>query len=142
MQRFRDYETGSGQMLARVSADRLQDLLSTVTTLRRDGQLLIDQIRRTLTEMRQLRSQLREQRGPSRAATNGRGPAYAAYIQMRYGLTAREMEVATLLARGRSNSAIAETLGISTHTARHHTQRILTKLEVHSRAEAGAKLRA
>jgi hypothetical protein len=27
------------------------------------------------------------------------------------------------------------------HTARHHTQRILSKLEVHSRGEAGAKLR-
>jgi DNA-binding CsgD family transcriptional regulator len=32
-------------------------------------------------------------------------------------------------------------LGISAHTARHHTQRVLAKLKVHSRAEAGAKLR-
>ena len=129
-------------MLAGVAADRLQDLLSTSTNLRRDGQQLIDQIRGTLSEMRQLRSQLREQHGPSRGGTNGSGPARSAYIQMRYGLTAREMEVATLLARGRSNTAIADALHISTHTARHHTQRVLAKLGVHSRAEAGAKLRS
>ena len=32
-------------------------------------------------------------------------------------------------------------LGISPHTARHHTQRVLDKLGVHSRAAAGARLR-
>ena len=57
---------------------------------------------------------------------------------MQFGLTARETEVAMLLAQGRSNVAIAKTLGISTHTARHHTQRVLAKMKVHSRAEAGA----
>jgi DNA-binding CsgD family transcriptional regulator len=60
---------------------------------------------------------------------------------MQFGLTARETEVAMLLAKGRSNVSIAKTLGISTHTARHHTQRVLVKLRVHSRAEAGAKVR-
>jgi DNA-binding NarL/FixJ family response regulator len=49
------------------------------------------------------------------------------------GLTRREAQVARLLARGRSNQAIAQELNISAHTARHHTQRILSKLEVHSR---------
>ena len=58
-----------------------------------------------------------------------------------YGFTGREVEVARLLAEGRRNTAIAATLGISPHTARHHTQRVLAKLGVHSRAEAGAKLR-
>jgi DNA-binding NarL/FixJ family response regulator len=56
-------------------------------------------------------------------------------------LTRREAEVAELLSQGRSNQAIARALNISEHTARHHTQRILSKLEVHSRGEAGAKLR-
>jgi DNA-binding CsgD family transcriptional regulator len=60
---------------------------------------------------------------------------------MRFGLTGRELEVAHLLAEGRSNAAIARTLSISPHTARHHTQRVLGKLGVHSRAEAGARLR-
>jgi DNA-binding CsgD family transcriptional regulator len=49
--------------------------------------------------------------------------------------------VAAMLAQGRSNSAIAAALRISTHTARHHTQRVLAKLGVHSRAQAGAKVR-
>jgi DNA-binding NarL/FixJ family response regulator len=58
-----------------------------------------------------------------------------------FGLTRREAQVATLLSQGRSNQAIARELNISEHTARHHTQRILAKLEVHSRGEAGAKIR-
>ncbi|HZN99276.1 MAG TPA: LuxR C-terminal-related transcriptional regulator, partial [Gemmatimonadales bacterium] len=59
----------------------------------------------------------------------------------RFGLTQREEQVAILLAHGRSNQTIARELQISVHTARHHTQRILSKLQVHSRGEAGAKIR-
>jgi DNA-binding NarL/FixJ family response regulator len=122
-------------------ADRFSDLISTFSNLRRDGQVLIEQLRDSLRELRDLRRQLREHRGRPEPGRNGAAPARAAYLQMRYGLTAREMEVATLLSRGRSNTAIAAALHISTHTARHHTQRVLAKLGVHSRAEAGAKLR-
>ncbi len=92
-----------------------------------------------MREMRELRGQLQEQRGRSRG--NGASQGRVAYLQERYGLTRRELEVATLLAQGRTNTAIANTLHISTHTARHHTQRVLGKLGVHSRAAAGAKLR-
>ncbi|HJR16272.1 MAG TPA: LuxR C-terminal-related transcriptional regulator [Gemmatimonadales bacterium] len=139
MQRTRRAGTGSSRTPADVSADRLQDLLSTVSGLRRDGQALIDRIRDSLREMRELRSQLQEHRSTS--GGNGVNGSRAAYLQLRYGLTAREMEVATLLAQGRSNTAIAAALHISTHTARHHTQRVLAKLGVHSRAEAGVKMR-
>jgi NarL family two-component system response regulator LiaR len=108
--------------------------------LRQDGQALIQRIRGSLTEMRELRQQLREQRvKPSR--TERLGLSRAAYLERQYKLTAREIEVAMLLAQGRSNEAIAKQLRISSHTARHHTQRILIKLNVHSRAEAGARLR-
>ncbi|HEX3274900.1 MAG TPA: helix-turn-helix transcriptional regulator [Gemmatimonadales bacterium] len=57
-----------------------------------------------------------------------------------YGMTPREVEVAELLALGLSNVGVAGRLRISPHTARHHTQRVLAKLGVHSRAEAAAKL--
>ncbi|MBA3659139.1 MAG: helix-turn-helix transcriptional regulator [Gemmatimonadales bacterium] len=57
------------------------------------------------------------------------------------GLTAREFQVARLLAEGLPNSEMAARLGISSHTARHHTQHVLRKLGVHSRAAAGARLR-
>jgi DNA-binding NarL/FixJ family response regulator len=123
-----------------IEAERLKQLLSTLSTLRSDGRALIDQIRGSLTEMRELRRELHQQRGRGNR-TDPLGENRAAYLEGRYKLTAREAEVAMLLAQGRTNETIAQTLRISSHTARHHTQRILTKLNVHSRAEAGAKIR-
>ena len=73
------------------------------------------------------------ERVPSRAELSGR-------LIERYGLTPRESAAATLLARRYSTAEIARTLGISVHTARHHTERVLTKLGVKSRAEAAEKL--
>ena len=58
----------------------------------------------------------------------------------RKSLTAREMEVVHLLARGLSNTEVARRLGISSHTARRHTERVLFKLGVHSRAQVGARM--
>ena len=55
-------------------------------------------------------------------------------------LTAREIEVALLLAEGRSNAQVARMLGFTIHTARRHAEHILLKLELHSRAEVGPKL--
>lgn len=56
-------------------------------------------------------------------------------------LTDREVEVLGLLAEGLANRAIAERLVISIDTVRTHVQRILTKLEAHSRLEAVAEAR-
>ena len=53
----------------------------------------------------------------------------------RFQMTQREADVALLLARGRRNIAIAEELKISAHTARHHTENVLSKLNVHTRCE-------
>jgi len=65
----------------------------------------------------------------------------AAELRARYGLTARELEVARLVAEGLSNNAIAERLGVSFFTARNHVERLLAKLGADSRARAGAILR-
>ena len=54
------------------------------------------------------------------------------------GLTPREAGVARLMASGLSTKAIASELGISPHTARHHTERVFAKLGVRSRAAAAA----
>ena len=122
--------------------ERLSEVLSTFASLREDGRALIERIHSSLVEMRELRQQLREHHaGRTPGRHDGAAPARSAYRHERFGLTVRETEVAILLAQGRSNVAIAKSLGISTHTARHHTQRILGKLNVHSRAAAGAKLR-
>jgi DNA-binding NarL/FixJ family response regulator len=50
-------------------------------------------------------------------------------------LTEREREVLLLVARGRSNQEIADELVISPHTAKTHVNRVMTKLEVHERAQ-------
>ncbi len=52
------------------------------------------------------------------------------------GLTAREIEVLRLIARGRSSAQIAEQLVISRKTARNHVQHIYTKAGVSNRAQA------
>jgi DNA-binding CsgD family transcriptional regulator/tetratricopeptide (TPR) repeat protein len=53
-----------------------------------------------------------------------------------HGLTARELEVLRLIARGRSNREIASALVISERTVARHVQNIFAKLGVSSRASA------
>ena len=53
-------------------------------------------------------------------------------------LTAREAEVARLVAEGLTNQAIASRLGIAPRTAEAHVENIRRKLEVRSRAQIAA----
>ncbi|HEU4699157.1 MAG TPA: helix-turn-helix transcriptional regulator [Gemmatimonadales bacterium] len=78
----------------------------------------------------------------ARARTSGARPRPAeAALPGRFRLTARECQVALLLAEGRSNSDVAAALGVSPHTARHHTENVMAKLGARSRAEVGALIR-
>ncbi|MEZ4613456.1 MAG: helix-turn-helix transcriptional regulator [Caldilineaceae bacterium] len=54
------------------------------------------------------------------------------------GLTAREREVAALVAQGLSNRAIAEALTLSERTAERHVANIMAKLGCNSRAQIAA----
>ena len=54
-------------------------------------------------------------------------------LRARYSLTDREVEVAELLVKRRTNAEIASALGVSLHTARHHTESVFLKIGVHSR---------
>jgi len=67
-----------------------------------------------------------------------RQPSPAATVADELGLTAREREVLALVADGRTNRQIAETLFISDKTASVHVSNILAKLGVANRGEAGA----
>jgi two-component system NarL family response regulator len=53
-------------------------------------------------------------------------------------LTAREVEVLRLVAKGKRNKEIAGDLGISDETVQGHVKNILAKLSVHDRTEAVA----
>ena len=57
------------------------------------------------------------------------------HVAGRYGLSARELEVLILMAKGRSASRVAEDLGVTLATINSHVNHIYRKLGVHSRQE-------
>jgi DNA-binding CsgD family transcriptional regulator len=62
-------------------------------------------------------------------------------LRLRFVLTTAEARVALLLAEGHSNASIAEALGVRASTARRHTERVLYKLGVQTRAQVGPRIR-
>ena len=131
-----------------ITQDQLSELRLSHQELRAEARELMARLRESVFEMRTHRARLRgdahEPAPVGLAKLNGKAPQpapAAVNLHIEYGMTPREIEVALLLTEGRSNRTIAHRLGISPHTARHHTQRVLIKLGVHSRAEAGARLR-
>jgi DNA-binding NarL/FixJ family response regulator len=58
--------------------------------------------------------------------------------ELRFGLTARELEVLRLIASGRTNAAIARELFLSVKTVDRHVSNIFDKLDVPTRAAATA----
>jgi DNA-binding response OmpR family regulator len=87
---------------------------------------------------------LRRANRPAPAATNGStekpAPLSDDELQSRFGLTSRQITVTRLLGEGYSNAEIAKQLSVSFFTARNHTEQILSKLGVGSRAAVGAVL--
>ena len=79
--------------------------------------------------------------GMSRAATDGENApgnaseAAVAAVAHEYGLTPRETEIVSLLARGRDQAFIAEYLHISVDTVKTHRRSIYRKLDIHSHQE-------
>ena len=67
-------------------------------------------------------------------------PAAPASTSPALPLTAREGDVAALVARGLTNKQIAETLFISERTAENHVQHILTKLDLANRTQIATRV--
>jgi DNA-binding NarL/FixJ family response regulator len=67
------------------------------------------------------------------SAAGHRAPVRRVYPR---GLTAREVEVLGLLARGYTNKQIASRLGLSAKTVSNHLEHVYAKLELSSRAAA------
>jgi DNA-binding NarL/FixJ family response regulator len=131
-----------------ITQHQLSELQLSHQELRAAARELMARLRASVFEMRTHRARLRgdghEPALDGIMRVNGRAPQLAppaVNLHIEYGMTPREIEVALLLCEGCSNRTIAHRLAISPHTARHHTQRVLIKLGVHSRAEAGARLR-
>jgi DNA-binding CsgD family transcriptional regulator len=117
---------------------RLAELLGTARALDARRRVALEEMRQALAEYRELGGALMRLRRqpPVQSAPNGDHRAFA--LAQRYGLSQRELEVALLLADGRSNAEVAAAVKVSTHTARHHTQHVLGKLGVPSRSRAAA----
>ena len=64
----------------------------------------------------------------------------AEFLLAVHRLTARECEIARLLAGGRDSKDVAHVLRMSTHTVRGHIDTLLAKVGVHTRGELVAKL--
>lgn len=68
-------------------------------------------------------------------------PQVRDYFSASVPLSPREMEVLSLLADGKSNQEIADSLFVSTNTIKTHVARLYEKLEVRRRTEAVSKAR-
>ena len=75
------------------------------------------------------------------AASRGAGLPATAPDETLAELTDREREILSLIARGESNTAIAEALTISVKTVRNHVSNIFSKLQVVDRAQAALRAR-
>src|SRR5436190_19016879 len=73
---------------------------------------------------------------PAAARLRAKGMRARSERQPVEALTERELEVLTLVGRGRSNKEIATDLGITERTARTHVSNILGKLGLQSRTQA------
>jgi DNA-binding CsgD family transcriptional regulator len=99
-------------------------------------------LRRALAELQRLGAARAAQLVARQLRSRGaraipRGP-YRAARENAAGLTARELEVLSLLTQSLRNAEIAQRLFVSTRTVDHHVSRILAKLGARTRAEAVA----
>jgi ATP/maltotriose-dependent transcriptional regulator MalT len=121
---------------------RARDITGALDAQRRAA---LKELRESLRQLRELGSTMTQLRRSDGRTTTGQpngdtreNGAGVFGLAERYELSLRELEVALLISQGFSNREIAETVRVSSHTARHHTQHVLGKLGVRSRSRAAA----
>jgi len=111
----------SGFLLKRASPERLLEAVRTVAA----GEALLDPL-----VTRGLIHRFLSTGGPT-------APRPSAETRRQLDrLTERERQVLVLVAQGRSNAEIADLLFIAESTAKTHVKRVLSKIDVHDRAQA------
>jgi len=110
---------------------RLLNVSIVVLNGRRDRPSFAVHLFRDISESRRVQLQVQEKLAEV-GSSSGDGAGAEAFAR----LTLREAEVLRLVATGLSNATIAEVLRISPTTVRNHIERVLAKLEVHSKLEA------
>jgi PAS domain S-box-containing protein len=93
-------------------------------------------LERLLGDLASSNLQLGGESGERQEVKNYSAPRSGAFDKSSVPLSAREIEVLTLLAEGLSTRSLAQKLNISHFTARNHIQNILVKLGLHSKAQA------
>ncbi|TDC69503.1 response regulator [Streptomyces hainanensis] len=118
---FASLEAGASGFLLKDAT--FAELLHAVRVVARGEALLAPGVTRRLIErfVPRRRPRLTVARGPARPLP---------------GLTARETEVLTLIARGLSNAEIAAALLVSDHTVKTHINRVFAKMNLRDRAQA------
>ncbi|MCU9846636.1 response regulator transcription factor [Defluviimonas sp. WL0024] len=102
--------------------------------------LWISVLRLLLSGGRYVPAELLRAEEPAEAVANDRiGTAARSGAASDAGLTPREKQVLTLLAKGLPNKLIASKLDLSQHTIKLHIHHVITKLGVQNRTEAVAR---
>jgi ATP/maltotriose-dependent transcriptional regulator MalT len=90
------------------------------------------------SDLERLRADTSEDAAPAPASVAGPERSAKRPLEATHGLSAREIEVLRLVARGMTNKAIAIQLFLSDRTVDRHVSNIFTKIDVASRAAATA----
>ena len=132
---FEALEAGaSGFLLKSAEAEALIDA---VRVLGRGDALLDPQVtRRVLRRMADSGGRGRARAGGTRAPAPGTGQVEVGAAVGQAGLTAREAEILTLMARGLSNAEIAAQLFVGESTVKTHVSHVLMKLGARDRVHA------
>ena len=77
---------------------------------------------------------------PVKAGVKAIGDAGAVYTRAKRGLTARELDIALLVAQGMPNKAIAEKLGLVDQSVKNLVSSIMRKLQCDNRVQVALKL--
>ena len=118
------YEAVKGGAAGYVLKDASRDELITAVRKALDGELPMDPDLAARL-LRRLADEARERGAPS--------------SEPELTLTPRELEVLKLLAQGRTNGGIAQSLGISTGDVRIHAKRVIAQLGVSDRTQAAVR---